>query len=67
MRRTLLWLAGPLCVGGAFFTAWLFELSTEHVLILMPVIVVCTGAATGLIVLWIKMFRESVLRRSRAR
>ncbi len=64
MRRALLWTAGPLCVGSAFFTAWIFELSTESVLVLMPVIVVCTAAAAGLLVLWAKMFRETVLRRS---
>lgn len=63
MRKALIWAAGPLCVGAAFFTAWLFELSTSSVLVLMPVIVVCTGAATGLVVLWVKMFRESVLKR----
>jgi len=64
MRRALLWTAGPLCVGAAFLTAWIFELSAEHVLVLMPVIVVCTAAAVGLLVLWAKMFRESVLRRA---
>jgi hypothetical protein len=65
MRRALLWIAGPLCVVAALLVAWLFELSTEHVLVLMPVIVVCTAAATGLVVLWIKMFRETVLKRGR--
>ncbi|MHB8641515.1 MAG: hypothetical protein ACYDA3_01300 [Gaiellaceae bacterium] len=64
MRRALLWIAGPLCVGTAFLTAWIFELSTESVLVLMPVIVVCTAAAVGLLVLWAKMFGETVLRRA---
>ena len=43
MRRALLWLAGPLCVLAALGVAWLFELSTEHVLALAPVIVVGHG------------------------
>ena len=64
MRRALLWIAAPLCVFVAFGVAWLFELSTEHVLALAPVIVVGTGAAVGLVLLWIKAARES-LRRSK--
>jgi hypothetical protein len=64
VRRVLLWLAAPLCVLVAFGVAWLFELSTEHVLALAPVIVVGTGAALGLVLLWIKAARES-LRRSK--
>jgi hypothetical protein len=64
MRRALLWLAGPLCVLAAFGIAWLFELSTEHVLALAPVIVLGTAAVVGLVLLWVKAARESV-RRSR--
>ena len=44
----------------AFGVAWLFELSTEHVLALAPVIVVGTGAAVGLVLLWVKAARESL-------
>jgi len=66
MRRALLWLAGPLCVFVALGVAWLFELSTEHVLALAPVIVVGTAAVLGLVLLWVKAARESV-RRSRDR
>jgi len=62
MRRALLWIAGPLCVLVAFGVAWFFELSTEHVLALAPVIVVGTGAALGLVLLWIKAARESLRR-----
>ena len=54
MRRALLWIAGPACVLVAFATAWLFELSTEHVLALAPVIVVGTAAIVGLVLLWTK-------------
>lgn len=64
MRRALLWIAGPLCVLTAFGVAWLFELSTEHVLVLAPVIVVGTAAVCGLVLLWIRAARES-LRRSK--
>jgi hypothetical protein len=64
VRRITLWLAAPLCVLGAFAVAWLFELSTEHVLILAPVIVVGTGAVVGLLVLWTRMAIGS-FRRSR--
>jgi len=53
----------PLCVLGALAVAWLFELSTEHVLALAPVIVVGTGAVVGLALLWTRMaigsFRRS--------
>ena len=36
VKRAILWLAAPLCVLGALATAWLFELSTERVLLLAP-------------------------------
>jgi nitrate reductase gamma subunit len=64
MRRALLWIAGPLCVLSAFGVAWVFELSTEHVLVLAPVIVVGTAAVVGLVLLWIRAARDS-LRRSK--
>jgi hypothetical protein len=64
MRRALLWIAGPLCVLSAFGVAWLFELSTEHVLVLAPVIVIGTAAVAGLVLIWIRAARDS-LRRSR--
>jgi len=46
----------------AFATAWLFELSTEHVLVLAPVIVLGTAAVVGLFLLWARMAWESVRR-----
>jgi nitrate reductase gamma subunit len=64
MRRALIWIAGPLCVLAALGVAWLFELSTEHVLVLAPVIVVGTAAVVGLVLLWTRAAWESV-RRSR--
>jgi preprotein translocase subunit Sec61beta len=60
MSRALLWIAGPLCVLAAFGVAWFFELSTEHVLALAPVIVVGTGAVVGLVLLWVKAARDSL-------
>ena len=60
MSRALLWIAGPLCVLAAFVVAWFFELSTEHVLALAPVIVVGTGAVVGLVLLWVKAARDSL-------
>ncbi len=60
MRRALLWIAGPLCVLAAFGVAWLFELSTENVLVLAPVIVVGTAAVAGLVLLWIRAARDSL-------
>ena len=50
-----MWLAAPLCVAFAFIVAWFFELSTERVLLLAPVIVFGTGAVVGLLLLWTKM------------
>jgi hypothetical protein len=52
MRRALVWGSGPLCVGAALVTAWFFELSTEHVLVLAPVIVLGTAAVVGLLLFW---------------
>jgi hypothetical protein len=60
MRRALLWIAGPLCVLTAFAVAWLFELSTEHILALAPVIVVGTGAVVGLVLLWMRAAWDSL-------
>ena len=64
MKRAILWLAAPLCVLGALVTAWLFELSTERVLLLAPVIVLGTAAVVGLALLWTRAALDS-LRRSR--
>jgi nitrate reductase gamma subunit len=64
MRRALVWIAGPLCVLTALAVAWLFELSTESVLALAPVIVVGTAAVVGLVLLWARAARDS-LRRSK--
>ena len=64
MRRVLLWVAGPLCVLVAFGVAWLFELSTEHVLALAPVIVVGTAAVVGLLLLWARAAWDSLRRKS---
>ncbi len=64
MRRVLLWIAGPVCILSALATAWLFELSTEHVLVLAPVIVLGTAAMVGLLLLWARMAWGS-LRRSK--
>jgi hypothetical protein len=60
MRRALLWISGPACVAVAFLTAWLFELSLEHVLVLAPVIVLATGAVVALVLLWTRAFFENV-------
>jgi hypothetical protein len=60
MRRALLWIAAPLCILVALGVAWLFELSTEHVLALAPVIVIGTGAVVGLVLLWTKAALENV-------
>jgi len=62
VRRLSLWLAGPLCVAFALVVAWFFELSTERVLLLAPVIVFGTGAVVGLVLLWTKMAIGSVRR-----
>jgi len=62
VRRALLWIAGPACVLVAFATAWLLELSTEHVLVLAPVIVLGTAAVVGLLLLWARMAWASIRR-----
>jgi hypothetical protein len=60
MRRILVWSAGPICLAAALLVAWLFELSTEHVLVLAPVIVLGAAAVVGLLVLWAAAARDSV-------
>jgi hypothetical protein len=60
MRRILVWSAGPICLVAALLVAWLFELSTEHVLVLAPVIVLGAGAVVGLLVLWAAAARDSL-------
>jgi hypothetical protein len=60
MRRILVWSSGPICLGAAFLVAWLFELSTEHVLVLAPVIVFGAAAVVGLLVLWAAAARDSI-------
>jgi len=62
VRRALVLIAAPVCVLVALATAWLFELSTEHVLVLAPVIVLCTAAAVGLLLLWARMAWGSIRR-----
>jgi nitrate reductase gamma subunit len=64
MRRALLWIAGPLCVLTALAVAWLFELSTQSVLALAPVIVVGTAAVVGLVLLWARAAWDSLRRSS---
>jgi hypothetical protein len=64
MRRALVWIAGPLCILTALGVAWLFELSTQSVLALAPVIVVGTAAIVGLGLLWARAAWDS-LRRSK--
>jgi hypothetical protein len=43
----------------------LFDLSLERALLLAPAIVLCMGAAAGLLVLWAKAALEPVRRRRR--
>jgi len=64
VRRALLWIAAPLCILAALGVAWLFELSTEHVLALAPVIVVGTAAVVALALLWVRAAWESFRRKS---
>ncbi len=44
---------------------WAFEISLSHAALLAPAIVVATGAAAGLVVLWAKVGWESLRRRRR--
>jgi len=62
VRRFIVWAAGPLCVLSALGTAWLFELSTERVLLLAPVIVLGTAAVFGLVLLWTRAAMDSLRR-----
>jgi hypothetical protein len=54
------------CAAVVGLTAFVFELSLERAAVLAPVIVVATGAALALVVLWTRVAFES-LRRLRRR
>jgi hypothetical protein len=62
VRRLIAWAAVPLCVLNALVTAWFFELSTERVLLLAPVIVLATAAVAGLVLLWTRAAMDSLRR-----
>lgn len=52
--------ASAASVGLTALAAWLFEWSFEKAVYLAPVIVVCVGAAAGVVVLWTRVVWESL-------
>lgn len=55
-----------LCVLLVAFSAWYFERSLTEVAMLAPIVVVCFGAAAGLVVLWSRIALDALRRRDRS-
>ncbi|MGB2874491.1 MAG: hypothetical protein WBB76_03355 [Gaiellaceae bacterium] len=52
--------SGLVTAGLVLLTVWIFELPLERAAVLAPVLVVVTGAAAGLVVLWTKVGWEAL-------
>lgn len=55
------------CLAVTLAAAWLFQLSFERAAVLSPVIVVATGAAVAVAVLWTRVIVESLRARKHPR
>ena len=53
-------LSGVATAALVLLTVWLFDLSLDRAAVLAPVIVVVTGAAAGLVVLWTRVGWEAI-------
>lgn len=51
--------------GLVLAVVWIFEISLSRAAVLAPVIVVCVGAAAGVLVLWAKVGWEALKRKRR--
>ena len=54
--------SGFVTAGLVLAVVWVFEISLSRAAVLAPVIVVCVGAAAGVVVLWAKVGWESLKR-----
>ena len=57
--------SGLVTAALVLIVVWVFEMSLSRAALLAPVIVVCAGAAAGVVVLWAKVGWESLRRRRR--
>ncbi len=57
---------GVICVALVTFSAWYFERPLTEVAMLAPIVVVCFGAAAGLVVLWSRIALDALRRRDRS-
>ena len=65
MRPSLFVLSALVSVGLALLVAWWFKMSFPRAAILAPVIVVCFGAAAGVVLIWTRIATDPLLRRRR--
>jgi hypothetical protein len=57
--------SGLVTAGLVLAVVWAFEISLSRAALLAPVIVVCAGAAAGVVVLWAKVGWEALRRHRR--
>jgi hypothetical protein len=57
--------SGLVTAGLILVVVWVFEISLSRAAVLAPVIVVCAGAAAGVVVLWVKVGWEALRRHPR--
>jgi hypothetical protein len=65
MRVSLVATAAAASLAGVALAVWLLDLSFERAALLAPVLVLCAGAAVGLLVLWVKAALEPFRHRRR--
>ena len=53
-------MSGLVVAGLVLAVVWIFEISLSRAAVLAPVIVVCVGAAAGVVVLWAKVGWEAL-------
>jgi hypothetical protein len=57
--------SGLVTAALVLIVVWVFEMSLSRAALLAPVIVVCAGAAAGVVVLWAKVGWEALRRHRR--
>jgi hypothetical protein len=57
--------SGFVTAGLVLAVVWVFQMSLSRAALLAPVIVVCAGAAAGVVVLWAKVGWEALRRHPR--
>ena len=66
MSARLVAASALVAVGLVALTAWLLDMSVGRAATLAPIIVLTFGAAVGLVLLWVRVALDPILRRRRA-